>query len=198
MYPKFQPQILVFNFPFTNMNSLGLPDFHSPRPRFFCNHQAKLDLKTVECNTAQSNFEHSFCDQAKQAPAEAFAPSFLQFFRRTQKLMLWKTCQGNRAWHNYQECYRIASAGMFRMVDSLHDPSSKVPLCIGLFLVVALDCPFDFETDDGSYIIIIITSFAASIMISRENIQSPACFSIARLWECLGHFISYYCTLLFL
>lgn len=44
--------------------------------------KAKLDLKTTECNTAQGSFERSFCDQAKQ---------------------------GNRAWHNYQECYRVAN-----------------------------------------------------------------------------------------
>jgi len=44
--------------------------------------KAKLDLKITECNTAQGSFEGSFCDKAKQA---------------------------NRAWHNYQECYRVAN-----------------------------------------------------------------------------------------
>lgn len=30
----------------------------------FC--QAKLDLKSTECNTAQGSFERSFCDESKQ------------------------------------------------------------------------------------------------------------------------------------
>ena len=32
--------------------------------------QAKLDLKTTECNTAQGSFEGSFCDKAKQAGSD--------------------------------------------------------------------------------------------------------------------------------
>lgn len=34
----------------------------------FC--QAKLDLKTTECNTAQGSFERSFCDESKQADCD--------------------------------------------------------------------------------------------------------------------------------
>lgn len=63
--------------------------------------QAKLDLKTTECNTAQGSFERSFCDQAKQVDDPVLRCSSMTCLR------LDLSCQGNRAWHNYQECYRV-------------------------------------------------------------------------------------------
>ncbi len=63
--------------------------------------QAKLDLKTTECNTAQGSFERSFCDQAKQVDDPLLQCSSMTHLRMDL------SCQGNRAWHNYQECYRV-------------------------------------------------------------------------------------------
>ena len=75
--------------------------------------EAKLDAKTAECNTAQGSFERSFCDKAKQA-------QWNRMERFTNELQIrgdsgaFPCCQANRAWHNYQECYRVVSLDLLR------------------------------------------------------------------------------------
>ena len=80
--------------------------------------QTGLETKKLECNGAQSTFEHGFCDQAVQALPGCTGSCAMgsHHIARTNR-------QVNKAWYKYLVCYRAAGRGcegfeMFRVTPS--------------------------------------------------------------------------------